>query len=226
MKNVKNIACVALAGILTLGMCSCGKKTGNGKSAELTVKKGDTVTFGSYGGKEIEWIVLDTGDNGALIVSKEGLDAKQVDDQTENIEYLWEDCDLRAWLNGEFYDKSFSDDEKKQINKSTVKFEKSPEEMSMANTGNDVEDYVFLLSYSEAEKYFKSDADRQCPISDTAKNNGGKDFSGNCQWWLRTSGVYKNSFIFVKDDGSYQITTRNTGSQTEVCVRTAMWVTI
>ena len=57
MKNVKNIACVVLAGILALGMCSCGKKKNSGKSADLSVKKGDTVTFGSYGGKKIEWIV-------------------------------------------------------------------------------------------------------------------------------------------------------------------------
>ncbi len=226
MKNLKNLVCVALAGVLTFGLCSCGKKTGNGKTAELTVKKGDTVTLGSYGGKKIEWIVLDTGDNGARIISKEGLDVKQVDDQTELIEYLWENCDLRAWLNGEFYDKSFSDDEKKQINKSTVKFEKCPEEYSLAGEGKDVEDYVFLLSFSETEKYFKSDKERQCPISDAAKNKGAEDLSGNCRWWLRTSGAFKNSFIFVKTDGSYRINTQNNGNRTDVCVRPAMWVTI
>lgn len=76
----------------------------------------------------------------ALIISKEGLDAKQVDDQTEMIEYLWEDCDLRARLNGEVYDKSFSDDEKQIINKSTVKFERRPEEYAFASEENDVED--------------------------------------------------------------------------------------
>ena len=226
MKNLKNIACVVLAGILALGMCSCGKKKNSGKSADLSVKKGDTVTFGSYGGKKIEWIVLDTGDNGALIISKEGLDAKQVDDQAEMIEYLWEDCDLRAWLNGEFYDKSFSDDEKQKINKSTVKFEKCPEEYAFASEGKDVEDYVFLLSYSEAEKYFKSDSDRKCPISETAKNNGGKELGGYCRWWLRTNAVYKNSFIIVERDGSYRTNSGTSGNQTEVCVRPAMWVTI
>lgn len=226
MRYLKKVISVALAGILALGLCSCGKKSKSGKSAELTVKKGDTVTFGSYGGKKIEWIVLDTGDNGALIISKEGLDAKQVDDQTEMIEYLWEDCDLRAWLNGEFYNKSFSDDEKQSINKSTVKFEKCPEEYAFASDGNDVEDYVFLLSFSEAEKYFKSEADRKCPISDTAKNNGGKELGGNCKWWLRTNSVYKNSFIIVESDGSYRTNTGTSGNQTNVCVRPAMWVTL
>ena len=236
MKNMKKVVAMIMTGLVIFAFAGCAKKTeskksknkktGSGKTAELSVKKGDTVTFGSYGGKKLEWIVLDTGDNGALLISKTGIDAKQVDDSEEMVEYFWEDCDLRAWLNGEFYENSFSDEEKKQINKVTVKFEKSPEEMSMAGVGNDVEDYVFLLSYSEAEEYFKSDSDRKCQISDTAKNNGGKDFSGYCQWWLRTSGVYKNSFIIVNADGTYQITTRNSGNRTEVCVRPAMWVTI
>ena len=159
---------IIMSVIMVLGMCSCGKKSG-----KVSVRAGDTVMFGTYEGRKIEWIVLDTGKNGALLITKEGLDVKQMDDEAEFIEYIWEDCDLHAWLNGGFYDSSFSDDEKKQINKTTVMFEKSPSEVSMAREGQDTEDYVFLLSYSEAKKYFRSDESRMCPVSATAKANGG-----------------------------------------------------
>ena len=66
----------------------------------------------------------------------------------------------------------------------------------------------------------------KCPISETAKNNGGKELGGYCRWWLRTNAVYKNSFIFVEGDGSYRTNSGTSGNQTEVCVRPAMWVTI
>ena len=98
--------------------------------------------FGTYEGRKIEWIVLDTGKNGALLITKEGLDVKQMDDETEMIEYIWEDCDLHAWLNGGFYETSFSAEERKQINKTTVKFERNPSEAHMARDGQDTDDRV------------------------------------------------------------------------------------
>lgn len=129
--------------------------------------------------------------------------------------------------NGGFYDSSFSDDEKKQINKTTVRFEKSPSEISMAREGQDTEDYVFLLSYSEAKKYFRSDEARMCPVSPTAKANGGfEGYNGNCKWWLRTNSSYKNSFLVVNETGRIEELKGTVCYSEDICIRPVMWVSI
>lgn len=223
---MKNILVKALSAVmsmvLVLGICSCGKK-----SSKVSVKPGDTVTLGTYAGKKIEWIVLDTGDNGALIITKEGLDAKQMDDETGTVENIWEDCDLRAWLNGEFYNESFTKDEQKKINKTKVGFEKSSAEYCFARDGEDTEDYVFLLSYKEAKKYFKSDESRMCPLTSLARTNGGyEDYKNSCKWWLRTNAAYKNSYNFVNEKGEINPDKGAQCHAVDVCIRPVMWVNI
>lgn len=69
----------------------------------------------------------------------------------------WETSDFRDWLNHTFYNKVFNDREKSSILKSKIKNEKN----AYGGTGADTEDYVFLLSIEEAEKYFDSDEDRK-----------------------------------------------------------------
>ena len=223
MKNiyVKALSAV-MALVVVLGICSCGKK-----ASKVSVKPGDTVTLGTYAGKKIEWIVLDTGDNGALIITKEGLDAKQMDDETGTVENIWEDCDLRSWLNGEFYKESFSEDEQKKINKSKVVFEKSSAEYVFARDGVDTEDYIFILSYKEAKKYFKSDDSRICPLTSEARTNGGyEDYKDSCKWWLRTNAAYKNSYVFVSEKGEINPDKGASCYATDVCIRPVMWVNI
>ena len=62
----------------------------------------------------IEWIVLDRQEERALLLSKCALDAKpfhEVEDRT----VTWAECTLRAWLNGDFYNSAFSDEERARI---------------------------------------------------------------------------------------------------------------
>lgn len=222
MNKIVRVLSAVMALAVVFGICSCGKR-----SSKVSVKPGDTVTFGTYEGRKIEWIVLDTGDNGALLIAKEGLDAKQMDDETGTAENIWEDCDLRAWLNDEFYKESFTEDEQKKINKTTVGFEKSSANYSFARDGEDTEDYVFLLSYTEAKKYFRSDESRMCPLSSLARTNGGyEDYKDNCKWWLRTSAAYKNSYCIVDDKGMINPDKGASCHATDVCIRPVMWVNI
>ena len=82
---------------------------------------GSIVTFGRYeqdgdkenGPEEIEWVVLDVQDGKALLLSKYGLEAKPYN--TEYTEVTWETCTLRAWLNSDFLNKSFSTEEQSAI---------------------------------------------------------------------------------------------------------------
>ena len=108
-----------------------------------------TIMFGSYpqsdpNGKKkepIEWIVLqkDYTNNTASLVSKYILDCKCYNDLRENT--TWETCSLRNWLNNEFYNMAFSNDEKKRIVSKIIVNEKNYE--FGTDGGNSTEDKVF-----------------------------------------------------------------------------------
>jgi uncharacterized repeat protein (TIGR02543 family) len=61
----------------------------------------------------IEWIPIDQKDGKYLMVTKYVIDAKALD--SERKYKSWADCDLREWLNGEFIDKVFSEEEKAML---------------------------------------------------------------------------------------------------------------
>jgi hypothetical protein len=57
---------------------------------------------------------------------------------------------------------------------------------------------VFLLSITEANKYFSAYSARQCQPTDYAVANGGlESTSGTCWWWLRSPGINQNDAASV-----------------------------
>ena len=80
-----------------------------------SVSKGDTVSFGSYeqdgntsnGPEPIQWIVLDKIDGQLLLLSADVLEARQYH-HVPFEEVTWENSDLRAWMNGDFYEGTFT----------------------------------------------------------------------------------------------------------------------
>ena len=108
----------------------------------------------------------------------------------------WADSDLRAWLNGEFLEACFggpdSGDRARVLltenENSAVTFPNGNTSISSAAT----EDYVFLLSYEQAEKYFPNDLVRTAKYDGQARN-----------WWLRSPGDYLNEYADV--DGIGQV---------------------
>ena len=99
--------------------------TGSGRFKDLVslekAKPGYVVEFGSYeqnqdtsdGTEPLEWYVLDVKDGKALLLSKYILENMPYHKYEEEVS--WENCTLREWLNGAFYDAAFSDEEKKRI---------------------------------------------------------------------------------------------------------------
>lgn len=102
-----------------------------------------TVKFGKYyidgtnkmTKQPIEWFILDKTDGVALLISKYVLDSKKFDENRETS--TWEDSSLRKWLNDEFYNVAFNDEEKQSI-------------LPYVDTG----DNVFLLNDKEYGAYF------------------------------------------------------------------------
>jgi len=197
---------------------------------------GDVVYFGLYeqdgitsNGKEvIEWLVLEKKDNQALVISKYGLDRQ---DYNYMAEVTWETCSLRKWLNSSFMDTDFSAKEQNSILSSMVTADKNPENNIFP--GNNTTDKVFLLSFTEANKYFHSDETRICVptyyaeaqgvgISDEYEPNG--NFS--CWWWLRTPGkdLYQVMAVYLAGSFSYNGCYVNTDHGP--AVRPAMWIDI
>ncbi|MGN0325722.1 MAG: DUF6273 domain-containing protein [Lachnospiraceae bacterium] len=117
------------------------------------VRTGDIVTFGTYeqdnnlenGSEPIKWYVLNAGGGKALLLSVYILDCKPYDDNNAGV--TWENCTLRSWLNSEFYNTAFGDDEKSHIILSNIE----------NNAANSTDDYIFLLSNEELEPYVDED---------------------------------------------------------------------
>ena len=186
---------------------------------------GEYITFGEYeqdgdtsNGKEaIEWLVLEKQDDKILVVSKYVLDSKAFHgSDEENI--TWENCDLRRWLNIDFVNSAFSEEEKQRIPTASV------EEQSYhgidANQGNDTKDKVFLLSAGEAEYYFGDSNERRCKPTQYTLNKNIILFDEYCWWWLRTSAGTKASQV----DGIGYILTNGYNTKYDDGVRPAMWI--
>ena len=192
---------------------------------------GDIIKFGSYeqdglsGEDAIEWKVLGFEDGRALLLSRYGLETKPFHDKDESV--TWEDSELRVWLNGSFYDSTFSDSEKARIHEV---LNSNPEDPVYGTfSGNDTKDKIFLLSTSEAKKYLRTDSSRRCSATEHAKENGvyvsanADKSNGYIRWWLRSQGFSGENISIVT---AYGIVFRKGYSVNDesIAVRPALWL--
>lgn len=110
----------------------------------------------------VEWLVLDTAEGKAFLLSRYVLDARAYDENYDASAWLtdksyhyrgtWEQSSVRAWLNSDFYRNAFTFSEQGSILLSYV--ENLPGTLRDTSSGPDTRDKVYLLSESEAVKYF------------------------------------------------------------------------
>lgn len=156
-----------------------------------------TVYWFKY--ESIKWRVLAKENGKALLLSEFALEVKQFDDGAGNNNYY--DSTIRAWLNGDFYDVAFDENQKTKIfttevdNGASTTFQKN-NSFACENTF----DKVFLLSVKDIlnENYgFSKTAEandlkmRAKTPTDYAKSlgcsSGISSFNwGNCCWLLRS----------------------------------------
>lgn len=189
---------------------------------------GDDIIFGTYeqdnkddNGKEaIEWLVLAKENNRLLVISRYALDCIPYNEKHTDV--TWETCTLRKWLNNDFLKVAFSNIEQAMIPTMTVSTEKNPSYSS--KPGNPTQDKVFLLSISEANRYFSYDSARQCKPTVYAKEQGVYAGSnGFCWWWLRSPGNNQGYATDITKDGHVRASGEivNMGNQ---AVRPALWI--
>ena len=148
---------------------------------------GDLVEFGRYdqdadsenGPEAVRWRVLSVEEGRSLAVSEYGLDARPYNDSDETIS--WENCSLRKWLNEDFYQAAFNEDESKLIILTDVRNDYNPD--FRIPGGNDTEDKIFLLSIAEVQSYFPDNKDSMCHLTETAKKNGAAVFDAFGTGW-------------------------------------------
>ena len=175
-------------------------------------KAGNSIILGNYpqtkAGNDntpIEWLVLESDGETALLISRYALDCKPLNGKFK--ETTWETCVLRGWLNNEFYNRAFSTEEKQYILRSNVSADKNPKYST--NPGNATKDKVFLLSVVDANKFFKNDDARICVPTDYAIQQGAYTSNSNkveggkaCWWWLRSPGSDGINSADILADGS------------------------
>ncbi len=157
-------------------------------------KAGDIVVFGCYPqtaeGNDltpVEWIVLEKKDGKALLLSRYIID--RLPYNRENVDVRWKTSTLRAELNDTFLHTAFTDAEAAAILPTEVSNSKKQLDPTYrTDGGEDTVDQVFCLSYAEANKYYKKQANRQCTGTEYALSKGLFVFEGGSSWWLRTPG--------------------------------------
>ena len=157
--------------------------------------RGCAIEFGAYpetpGGAlaPIRWRVLSIDGKNAILITEKAVDAMAFADSTDCIS--WEDSAARRFLNNDFFNAAFDDDEKQMVldtelvNYKNVTFR--------TNNGGKTSDKVFLLSIEEAERFFGSDRERTAAPTALARSKGiFTSADGMAWWWLRSSGCTEN----------------------------------
>jgi hypothetical protein len=156
-------------------------------SNNSAIGAGDIVTFGGY-----DWLVLEASGNTALIIT-ENIAEKRVYNE-DKVDITWETCTLRAYLNGEFYNR-FSAQEKALIIESNIS--NADNQWYGTVGGWDTKDKIFLLSIEETVRYF-GDSGQLMSKNDEIKDwifdqyNEERIAAYNTKagwWWLRSPGI-------------------------------------
>ncbi len=236
--------------------CGCdlgnlAQSSGICRSATHALRVGEYITFGRYPQNSssykdpIEWLVLEVNDKYALLLSRYVL---VFESYSRNYGVTWENCDLRKWLNDEFYNSAFSDAEQRRIRVSVLNNDDNHKYHTKG--GNRTNDKVFCLNIAEANKYFRNDSDRKCECVELIKQKYTPseqwlhDADGSVQWWLRSPGEdqYEVAFVtksiwLVNTDGRFPLRKMGFREGGQICldgidllmrlgVRPAIWITL
>ena len=195
---------------------------------------GEIIQFGSN-----SWQVLDIQNNRALILSEKITERRRFHEKNESV--TWENCTLRRYLNGEFYNK-LSIEERSRIIETRIP--NNNNQWYNTRGGNATNDRIFLLSIEEIVKYFGDSGDLRNRKGwywedgkDVLKDGEGyyvndrynskriaMDASNNSHnWWLRSSGYSGNYATLVYYDGAFDIQGFPVNSN-DIGVRPALWL--
>ena len=162
----------------------------------------------------IKWRILKISGTKAVLLADRMPDTHPFHDKDEDVN--WSGSQLRQWLNGEFFDRAFSQTERNAIELTSV--ENPPNVLFGTDSGPNTHDYVFILSSNEvfasslASDYGfyagtgTDDPARRFRSTLYAKCRGAwwssvENYRGNSFWFMRTSGYTPSNITYVCDFG-------------------------
>lgn len=171
------VAALATIGITVNNYLNRRMQEAKASKSIIDTEIGKDVTFGNY-----QWTIIDKDDEKAILVaaSDKADDLKLVSYHNTDEAVTWETSDVRAWLNGEFLENGFSDEERERILLTDVV--NNDNETYGTDGGNDTQDYVYLLSVEEYNQYYEYT----------------KSMPQN--WYLRTPGHEADTAVFITSD--------------------------
>lgn len=201
------------------------------------MKVGDQLVFGEY-----EWIVVEVQEDKALILAQEIIELRDYHNKYTDI--TWKDCELRKYLNSEFYNKFSQEDRGKIIETLNINPGNS---WYKVDGGEDTMDYIFILSIDDVVRSFFGDSSRLLDypgknqrywFQRKDENNSKritKFLNSKWWWWIRTPGKNNRVAAYIHGDGNIGIqgngvSKRNTNvihplaNDTRGGVRPALWI--
>ncbi len=168
---------------------------------------GDKITFSNY-----EWRVLDIKNNTALLITEDIVELRAYHNKPGDI--TWAGCELRKYLNGEFFN-NFTEEDKSKIVPTTVVNCGNPWFDTIG--GGDTVDKIFLLSIEEVVcKYFGDSSENLRAPNGKYKYWSTRKDVNNAQrissylghvwwWWLRSPGRKQVKAAYIHGDGNVGI---------------------
>lgn len=148
-----------------------GKEDSGTRDDILPHEEGEYVVFGAYeqdndltnGPEPVEWIVVDKNENGTLLMSRYVLESHAwqpksnydpVNDENWREKLTWEQSELRQWMNSEFKNALFTENEQSYINLAVLDNPDNPADKYYIDAPA-TEDYLFVLSVPEIADLFE-----------------------------------------------------------------------
>ena len=167
------------------------------------MKKDDTIHFGNY-----DWRVLDIKNDKILIITEDIVELRWY--HNGFVDTTWADCQLRKYLNTEFYN-TFKSEEKKKIE--AIENCNFDNQWFKTKGGIDTTDNIFLLSLEEVCEYFgdsnenlKIKGKQKWLIDDENNQKRQAKYGALNHWWrLRSPGYYGRTSASVNSNGNVYV---------------------
>ena len=182
-----------------------------------TAEAGEYIIFGAYeqdnqmsnGKEDIQWLILEREENKILVISRYCLDYQPFNKTYSTV--TWKSSTLRQWLNNDFFNTAFTEDEQLLISTTTVYADSYYDGHEAERV---TEDKMFVLSLFERSTYEVAETGEVTKYAKAQRTSSSSD------WWLRTidDNMYKSHTTL----GDGAAITRDVNK--EAAVRPAMWI--
>ncbi len=213
-------------------------KTINEYSVDTDIDQMDTISFGTYeqdgninnGSEAIDWIVLDRDKSTGKVFLMSRIIIENHIFNSNGVDSLWQNSDIRKFINNDCYNAWFSESEKAKIVETKVATR------DINNKDVYTNDKIYMLDENECRKFFgREDANQynkriathiteflKATRTNITVSNKNMWYKGNSSFWLRDAG---SKSTYVKYVGLYgrlnkegDSVSRNDG------IRPVMWV--